>query len=267
MSLRQNVKNMVWGMKMKIRRFTNEGRKEWSKLYKEIFISIDKMTPNRRSAKEGIVQGYNKDLQKKVEFLKKDSSFSEEIPKAGNLEIKDYKNSYDLGCAIDAALKDIPYKDLFNDLNLWDCLSLNLFDKIFVPGKIKGFMPYRYVVDIDRNNSMRHLIRGPWWAVNRYGENAKIFTYTEVYQQNDFFEQFVKINSLRELKVIAEVCMRLYYDRENDRHIPGTSKGTKGGFPRLRDKIAHYNKIKFLWKMNTDEIIEMLPSEFDKYKI
>ena len=72
MSLRQNVKNMVWGMKMKIRRFTNEGRKEWSKLYKEIFISIDKMTPNRRSAKEGIVQGYNKDLQKKVEFLKKD---------------------------------------------------------------------------------------------------------------------------------------------------------------------------------------------------
>ena len=101
----------------------------------------------------------------------------------------------------------------------------------------------------------------------RIGTRTEIFTYTEVYQQNDFFEQFVKINSLRELKVIAEVCMRLYYDRENDRHIPGTSKGTKGGFPRLRDKIAHYNKIKFLWKMNTDEIIEMLPSEFDKYKI
>ena len=254
-------------MMMKIRRFTNEGRKEWIKLYREIFISIDKNTPNRRSAKEGIEKGYNKNLQKKVELLKKDKSFSEEISNSEELNLKDYKNSYELGNALDTSLKNISYKDLFDDLNLWDCLSLNLFDKIFVPGKIKGFMPYRYVVDVDRNNSMRHLVRGPWWAVNRYGENAKIFTYTEVYQQNDFFEQFVKVNSLRELKVIAEVCMRLYFDKENNRSIPGTSKGTRGGFARLRDKISHYNKIKFLWNMNTNEIIDMLPSEFDKYKI
>ena len=88
------------------------------------------------------------------------------------MNLKDYKNSYELGFSLNA-LKNIPYMDWLNDLNLWDCLSLNLFDKIFVPGKIKGFMPYRYVVDVDRNNSMRHLIRGPWWAVNRYGENAK----------------------------------------------------------------------------------------------
>ena len=26
-------------------------------------------------------------------------------------------------------------------------------------------------------------------------------------------------------------------------------------------------EIKFLWKMSTEEIIDMLPSEFDKYKI
>ena len=254
-------------MKMKIKRFTNEGRKEWIKLYREIFISIDKQTPNRRSAKEGIEKGYNKNLQKKIELLKKDNTLSTPVDGAQDLDLKDYKNSYELGSALDTSLKNISYKDLFDDLNLWDCLSLNLFDKIFVPGKIKGFMPYRYVVDVDRNNSMRHLVRGPWWAVNRYGENAKIFTYTEVYQQNDFFEQFVKVNSLRELKVIAEVCMRLYYDKENNRSIPGTSKGTRGGFARLRDKISHYNKIKFLWNMNTNEIIDMLPSEFDKYKI
>ena len=254
-------------MKMKIKRFTNEGRKEWIKLYREIFISIDKQTPNRRSAKEGIEKGYNKNLQKKIELLKKDNTLSTPVDGAQDLDLKDYKNSYELGCALDTSLKNISYKDLFDDLNLWDCLSLNLFDKIFVPGKIKGFMPYRYVVDVDRNNSMRHLVRGPWWAVNRYGENAKIFTYTEVYQQNDFFEQFVKVNSLRELKVIAEVCMRLYFDKENNRSIPGTSKGTRGGFARLRDKISHYNKIKFLWNMNTNEIIDMLPSEFDKYKI
>ena len=122
---------------MKIRRFTNEGRKEWIKLYREIFISIDKNTPNRRSAKEGIEKGYNKNLQKKVELLKKDKSFSEEVSNSEELNLKDYKNSYELGFSLNAALKNIPYKDLFNDLNLWDCLSLNLFDKILFQGKLK----------------------------------------------------------------------------------------------------------------------------------
>ena len=84
---------------MKIRRFTNEGRKEWIKLYREIFISIDKNTPNRRSAKEGIEKGYNKNLQKKVELLKKDKSFSEEVSNSEELNFMDYKNSYELGFA------------------------------------------------------------------------------------------------------------------------------------------------------------------------
>ena len=87
---------------MKIRRFTNEGRKEWIKLYREIFISIDKNTPNRRSAKEGIEKGYNKNLQKKVELLKKDKSFSEEVSNSEELNLKDYKNSYELGFSLNS---------------------------------------------------------------------------------------------------------------------------------------------------------------------
>ena len=33
------------------------------------------------------------------------------------MNLIDYKNSYELGFSLNTALKNIPYKDLFNDLN------------------------------------------------------------------------------------------------------------------------------------------------------
>ena len=71
---------------------------------------------------------------------------------------------------------------------------------------------------------------------------------------------------MREMKNIPEVCMKLYFDKETDRALPGVTKGKKGGFPRLRDKIGQFNKVKYLWDMKSEEIIHMLPKEFNKYK-
>ena len=151
---------------------------------------------------------------------------------------------------------------------MWDWLALINFEKIFVPGKIRGCASYRYCLEMDDFfSSFRHLVRGPCWAVNQYKSNARIFTCTKPYEQNDWLEQYIKISFMREMKVMSEVCMRLYYDYSREESIPATSKGTKPGiFPRLRDKMSQYSKVKFLWEMNADEIIKMLPKEFDKYR-
>ena len=39
-----------------------------------------------------------------------------------------------------------------------------------------------------------------------------------------------------------------------------------GIFPRLRNKLSQFNKVKYLWGMTADEIIKMLPKEFNPYK-
>ena len=39
-----------------------------------------------------------------------------------------------------------------------------------------------------------------------------------------------------------------------------------GGFHRFRDKISQLNKVKYLWDMSADEIISLLPKEFNKFK-
>lgn len=99
---------------------------------------------------------------------------------------------------INNALTNIDYSEISEDCNLWDWFSMILFEQIFVPEKIGGYMEYRYVLNLDLRFRFRHLIRGPWWAVNQYKNHAKIFTYTKPYEQNDFLEQFIKIQDLRE---------------------------------------------------------------------
>ena len=253
-------------MKIKVHRFTDEGLKKWRSLYGEIFLSIDSKVENRRSPGKAIVKGYNENLRKKISYLKDEQLLFEEVKGSKDLNIRNFKNSFEMANEINKALIDIDYSDITEDCNLWDWLSMILFDQIFVADKIGGYMEYRYVLDLDLRNKFRHLVRGPWWAVNQYQNQAKIFTCTEPYVQNDFLEQFIKIQELREMKTVPEICMKLFYDEETERAVPGTSKGKSGGFPRLRDKIAQFNKIKNLWNMSSVEIIKLLPKEFDKYK-
>jgi hypothetical protein len=253
-------------MKIKVHRFTDEGLKKWRNLYGEIFLSIDSKVENRRSPGKAIIKGFNENLKKKFFYLKDDTTIIEEVKNSKELNIKNFKNSFEMANEINNALINIEYSEISEDCNLWDWLSMILFEQIFVPEKIGGYMEYRYVLNLDLRFRFRHLIRGPWWTVNQYKNHAKIFTYTKPYEQNDFLEQFIKIQDLREMKTIPEMCMKLYYDEESERSVPGISKGKIGGFPRLRDKIAQFNKIKNLWDMSADEIIKLLPKEFDKYK-
>ena len=101
--------------------------------------------------------------------------------------------------------------------------------------------------------SFRHLIRGPCWAENQFKENSKIFTHTKPYQQNDWLEQFIKVSFLREMKVMGQVCSELYFDYKKNEAIQGTSKAPgndpdkAGIFPRLRNKLSQFNKVKYLF--------------------
>jgi len=259
---------------MKIRRFNDEGHKKWVNLYNEIFISINKLVSNPRAPGDAIKDGYSDDLQKKVEYLQEEmesSEMSEEIDKSIDVKFdEDYKNSYEFAKDINNSLKNCNYNEISSDKKLWDWISLKFFNQIFVPSKMRGYYPYRYILDFEWRVSMRHLVRGPWWAVNAYGDNAIIFTLTPPYQQNDNLEQFIKISHMREMKIIPEIAKKLYYNQEEERITPGIFKVQKkikpGSFARLKDKISHYGKVMNLWEMTADDIIKILPKEFDIHK-
>lgn len=259
---------------MKIRRFNTEGHSKWINLYNEIFISINKLVVNPRAPGDSIIKGFTEDLKKQVKHLQEEmdsTELSEEIKDSSEVNFSNnYENSFNFAKDLNSALKNCAYKDISSDKNLWDWVSLKFFDQIFVPEKMRGYYPYRYILDLDWRVSMRHLARGPWWAINSYGDNAIIFTLTPLYQQNDNLEQFIKVNHMREMKIVPEIATKLYYNSEEKRLIPGVFKVQKkvkpGSFSRLKDKISHFSKVMNLWEMDANDIIKILPKEFDIYK-
>jgi hypothetical protein len=257
---------------MKIKKFNSEGHNKWIEFYNELFIEIKKVSKGSVISPEDIKKGYNENFKEKYELIKNSEDLSEELSQSKNFEIKAFKNSYELAKSVNLALSDYNFYEV-DKADVWDWIAMILFDQIFVPGKIRGASPYRYAVNInDFFTSFRHLIRGPCWAENQFKENSKIFTHTKAYQQNDWLEQFIKVSFLREMKVMGKVCSELYFDFEKNEAIPGTSKTTvsnpdkPGIFPRLRNKLSQFNKVKYLWGMEADEIIKMLPKEFNNYK-
>ena len=68
------------------------------------------------------------------------------------------------------------------------------------------------------------------------------------------------------MKVMGQVCSDLYFDYKKNEAIQGTIKDDDGNdpdnpgiFPRLRNKLSQFNKVKYLWGMSpSEEIIKML---------
>ena len=260
---------------MKIRKFNSNGLERWRSFYRDLFMNIRDIAGAKKISPIHIMEGYSENFKKKYENLKnsdKPDKLSEELKLSGEFKIKKFKNSYELANEVNKCLSSYKFYDI-DEAEVWDWIAMMLFDQIFVPGKIRGCTSWRYVTDKeDFASSFRHLIRGPCWAVNQFGKNAKIFTCTETYQQNDFLEQSIKISHIRQNKAMVEVLMKLYYDYKEDYSMPGTSKyppkdaNKPGIFPRLRDKTYQFSRVKFLWGMSSNEIIDMLPKEFNNNK-
>ena len=257
---------------MKIKKFNSEGHSKWIEFYNELFLQIKNNSKGSKISPDDIKNGYNETFREKYELIKNSENLSEELEKSKKFELKTFNNSYELAKSVNLALSEYDFY-LIDRAEIWDWIAMVLFEQIFVPGKIRGASPYRYAVNInDFFTSFRHLVRGPCWAENQFKDNSMIFTYTKPYQQNDFLEQFIKVAFLREMKVMGKVCTELYFDFEKKEAIPGTSKAPSsnpdkpGIFPRLRNKLSQFNKVKYLWGMTADEIIKMLPKEYNPYK-
>jgi hypothetical protein len=243
---------------MKIRRFTKQGHEEYKSLYREIVSSIENKNGN-------IKNGYTPNLKKKIKDMQNRKDNSVEIEKSQQILNSDFSSSYELGVHLVETLKDLSYSDIQGDSEMWDWLVLFYFDLIFSE-KMRGYSELRYILNQDWKLVFRHLARTPWWCVQYYGKYSKLLLCEEPYRSIDWLEQYIKNRDIREFKPLIKICYEMYFDKKNEKYKPGTSKGKSGALFRLRDKINQFFRVYDLWHMSAQEIIDLLPKEFDLYK-
>jgi len=243
---------------MLVRQFTEGGNREYKSLIDDIFQSVE------RNNKD-ISKGYTSELKSRINQLKKNNSLSVEFEKKIQFEVKKFSNRHEFGVYLDKIFSEVSGYELVNNNKLWDWITLQYFDQIFTDEGSHHI--WRFVLIDDHKLKYRNLSYTPWWLARHYGkEDSRIFlTRHEMDVGGDWIEQFTKKNHVRNYRKIAHICHILYFDEEEDRDIPGTSKGNEGALQDFCDEIKYLNLLYDLYAMAESEILKKLPKRFFQY--
>lgn len=203
-----------------------------------------------------------------------DPKASRQIEGSGRVEQRKFETRLDAAHYLDEALVDIGGNGIENDVHLWSWLSLFYFDQTCPPdknGKRKPGRDCRHIIEPGYPYGHRHLIGGAYLVYTVYGlgENlSQIFLYTPPNIESQFNNELAGRQSFITNKGIIEAVSQLYFDPSTQKAKRGAQikKKAPGTLYRFIDVIQQLDLNFDLYSMTGDEIISILPSEFDKWK-
>ncbi len=202
-----------------------------------------------------------------IKSLAEDLSLTEKVDLKEIDKNKIFTNRFELGKYISSF---IDYDQFYTDTGLWAWLSCLYFDQFLAPkeGLFLLGSEYRYIPDNGRMRYYRHLLRMSCLLYQKYNDSSKLFLSIPCYRHSDFVEQSQKSKMLNNPKMI-QLCENLFYDEEKGSLKSGiaTNKKQPGSFRRLVSTVTEQLYMNYdLFEMNSENIIEILPDEFNRWK-
>ncbi len=163
----------------------------------------------------------------------------------------------------------VEINELEKEPGMWAWIALLYYDQFrqkHADGSWKGAAAPRWIPSGDSTSYYRHTVSTRYNMYRRHSRNADYILHGPVNNWADAYEQCTNVSLMISSSSIQEAANRLYYDSTR---IEGFKKGVggkKGGsarrFPAVFWQLHNtYN----LRSMTSDEILELLPEEFDKY--
>jgi hypothetical protein len=193
-----------------------------------------------------------------------DETLSERSELDGELSVANFATRYDMGKHLVDVLSQYELSDLSGREGLWDWIALAWFDQLW-DEKVREEI--NYVISQSHWHRPRHAIYFTWWLVNRYGEDAQYILSKPTSVRGDVAEQLLSVQSYPNYPSFIKTGKELYWDKEALALKPGTSSKGPGSPRRFRAWIGQIELNYDLFAMSSETLIEMLPSEFDKYRL
>lgn len=197
-------------------------------------------------------------------------------PIKGNVRIaqRSFETRLELARYLDEALAGIEADSIENDVAFWSWLSLFYFDQVCPPastGNRKPGRDYRHILELGYPNGHRHLIGGAYLVYSVYGlgdEISNLLLYTPLHVESKFNHEFAGRPVFITNKGVMEAAFRLYFDPPSKKPKRGAQirKNAPGALYRFIDVIQQLDLNFDLYSMTGEEIIGILPAEFDKWK-
>lgn len=187
----------------------------------------------------------------------------------------DFPNRYLFGVYLRTLLADYDTGKISSDRYFWTSLALILFDRICprkADGKRNPSREYSYILSDDYRHYYRHLIRTPWFLVNKHGKNAQLLliaprehTYP-LSVHGEIMEQVGGRQRILASKPLMDAIYRLYFDLETGRPRRGLAGRRGGSANRLGIVLRQLELTYDPDEMPNGDFLRILPKEFDKWK-
>jgi hypothetical protein len=153
--------------------------------------------------------------------------------------------------------------------DLWSWLAYLWFDQLcpIVNGGRKLNETARYICSSDYTDYYRHYVAASYDIYSIHGEpKSKLFLYGSPYLHSDFIEQFASRQNIISNSDLVEVAYRLYWETGSNHPKRGAQSRSKPGNHRRLLKIIDQLELTYdVFTMTADEIINLLPCEFDDW--
>lgn len=198
-----------------------------------------------------------------------DPSFSEPIEEQILIEMPPSSDAYALGNYLVTALDALDRRAIAYDHGLWSWLSLYCFDLLCPAnnGSRNVLEDAVYVLSekYDHQRYYRHLLRTSWLAVKEHGEAARVLLTTKG-KRSEIFEQLASRQAIFGNTTVIAGAYKLYFDPVAGAPKRGTGSKGAGSPRRLVNFIRQIDLTYDLRDCTPDQFLELLPSEFDKFK-
>jgi hypothetical protein len=197
-----------------------------------------------------------------------DNSFPLETPVS--VERKSVDNWFEFGRYLQHTLKPLNRRDISLKDGLWNWLALYYFDELCPKsnGKLKPLDPAVYILSTPFNYQRyyRHLVRTPWLAVSDHGNFAKVLLATQA-SHSEIAEQLGANQDIFGNPKIIASAYKLYFDETTQKPKRGAAGKGAGSARRLRQIIRQLSLTYDLQGCTSAQFLQLLPKEFDKFKI
>lgn len=165
----------------------------------------------------------------------------------------------------------LPHEHVEGNRGLWAWLSLYYFDQVCpaaADGARKPGRDYRHVPEFGFRYGYRHLLYGPYAVYRRHRGHAILLLSGRVHQEQRVYQEITSRTDLIASRGVLEALNLLYLDRGK-----GTPKrGAQAATPRPGTVLRFVRVLQQLdvtydiYGMTGQEILELLPPEFDDWR-
>ena len=211
----------------------------------------------------------NPDLKPPFEILE-NPDYSENFQDMAHVEQMDFQYRTHMVKYLSKALENLNTSLELENQGLWSWLSLFYFNQVCpedLDRKRTPGMDYRHIPNVGYRYKHRHLLAGPFQVFKMYEERARLLLNGVVHTENKIHHELGTRQNFITNPSIVEVADALYFDKSKNKPKAGTQSKTRGGsLFRLITVIQQLELTYDLYSMNSEEILQLLPEEFDNWK-